>query len=59
MSTPQIGVQIGEIHNNDTGGGNVKQPQADLNNSTSTVPGSGYPYCRSFIFLICRIKILV
>lgn len=43
MSSPQIGVQIGEIHNNDTGGGNIKQPQADLSNSTSTVPGSGYP----------------
>lgn len=43
MSTPQVGVQIGEIHNNDTGGGNVKQPSADLSNSSSSVPGSGYP----------------
>lgn len=36
MSTPQIGVQFGEIHNNGTGGGN-------LNNSTGSVPESGYP----------------
>lgn len=41
MSTPQVGVQIGQIYNNDTGGGNVKQPSADLSNGT--VPGSGYP----------------
>lgn len=42
MSSPQIGVQIGDIHNNDTGG-KVDHPQADLSNSSSTIPGSGYP----------------
>lgn len=43
MSTPQIGIQIADtINNNDTGGGNVKQPQAELTNSTA-IPGSGYP----------------
>lgn len=42
-SSPQIGVQIGDIHNNDTGGGNVKQPRGDLTNSSSSIPGSGYP----------------
>lgn len=36
MSAPQIGVQIGEIHNNGTGGGNI-------NNGTASAPGSGYP----------------
>lgn len=36
MSHPQIGLQIGEIHNENTGGGNVQ-------NSTASVPGSGYP----------------
>lgn len=49
MSDPQIGVQIGEIHNENTGGGNVQ-------NSTASVPGSGYPLVSLsllFIQLVC------
>lgn len=46
MSSPQVGIQIADtINNNDTGGGNVKNPQADLSNGTGSVPGNGYPYC--------------
>lgn len=45
VSFPQIGVQIGEIHNNGTGGGNLNgfSPNDDRSNSSSSVPGSGYP----------------
>lgn len=41
ISTPQIGAQFGEIHNNGTGGGNLTPYQGG--NSSASVPGSGYP----------------
>lgn len=49
MSDPQIGVQIGEIHNENTGGGNVQ-------NSTASHECSGYPLVSPsllFIQLVC------
>lgn len=39
ISTPQIGAQFGEIHNNGTGGGNLTPYQG----GNSSAPGSGYP----------------
>lgn len=46
MSIPQIGAQFGEIHNNGTGGGNDGNliiPYGEASNSSSSLPGAGYP----------------
>ncbi|XP_031621835.1 uncharacterized protein LOC116339892 [Contarinia nasturtii] len=44
MSSPQIGAQFGEIHNNGTGGGNgASLTPYEPGNSSSSIAGSGYP----------------
>lgn len=56
MSVPQIGVQFGEIHNNNTGGGNDNGNSENWapysNGSSSSLPGSGYPlvFCSFYKF---------